>query len=156
MVAPPHPFYITTSIRRPSPYLECNRPEMQCTHNSLTHCSLVVMSRRSLMYWCLPTAADAASVRQSAVGEESPPSRLSALRHSGTRVVPVFILSLAHAPEDVALSTRQLVAANHDAVVVLQVGGRGRGASWATADLGACLPVNSVGGSRSPVPAGCF
>lgn len=46
---------------------------------------------------------------------------LEQLRHDGTRVVPVFVLSLMQAPDDILLSNRDVVAANHDAVLVLQL-----------------------------------
>eukprot|EP00775_Hariotina_reticulata_P008517 gene8517-8699_t len=46
---------------------------------------------------------------------------IAQLRHEGTRVVPVFILVLSNHPEDAVLSNRELVASNHDAVVVLQL-----------------------------------
>ena len=46
---------------------------------------------------------------------------LEQLRHDGTRVVPVFVISLVHAPEDLKFEGREMVAASHDAVVVLQL-----------------------------------
>lgn len=46
---------------------------------------------------------------------------LEQLRHDGTRVVPVFVLSLMQAPEDLKFANREVVAASHDAVVVLQL-----------------------------------
>ncbi|KIZ06288.1 hypothetical protein MNEG_1669 [Monoraphidium neglectum] len=45
---------------------------------------------------------------------------LEQLRHDGTRVVPVFVISLMKAPEDVMFSNKEMVAASHDAVLVLQ------------------------------------
>ncbi len=53
------------------------------------------------------------------------------LRHNGTRVLPIFILSLMHAPEDVVLSTRDLMVASHDAIIVLQLRG---GEKWGMAE----------------------
>ncbi|KAG1668591.1 hypothetical protein FOA52_007326 [Chlamydomonas sp. UWO 241] len=42
-------------------------------------------------------------------------------RHDGTRVLPVFILTLTCSPEQMLFDNRQLVAADHDSVVVLQL-----------------------------------
>jgi hypothetical protein len=53
---------------------------------------------------------------------------LEQLRHDGTRVVPVFIFSLMQAPDDIMFSNREMMAASHDAVIVLQLRSRcGRG-----------------------------
>eukprot|EP00798_Chlamydomonas_sp_ICE-L_P023600 gene23600-9128_t len=43
------------------------------------------------------------------------------VRHRGTRVLPVFILSLSGAPDQLLLDHNQLFAANRDAVVVMQM-----------------------------------
>jgi len=53
------------------------------------------------------------------------------LRHSGTRVVPVFVLSLKNMPDNLILSNRELMAADHDSVVVLQLRS---GARWGGPD----------------------
>ncbi|GBF94529.1 hypothetical protein Rsub_07063 [Raphidocelis subcapitata] len=42
------------------------------------------------------------------------------LRHNGTRVVPVFVFSLAEAPPDLTFCNREMVYANKDMVLVLQ------------------------------------
>ncbi len=49
-----------------------------------------------------------------------------ALKHTGTRVLPVYVLSLKNAPEDIVFGSRELVAADHDAVVVLQLVGKNK------------------------------
>jgi hypothetical protein len=49
------------------------------------------------------------------------PGEQRQLRHAGTRVVPVYVLSMKNTPEDIVLADRELVAADHDAVVVLQL-----------------------------------
>jgi hypothetical protein len=46
---------------------------------------------------------------------------LEQLRHDGTRVVPVFVFSLMSATDDIMFDNREMVAASHDAVVVLQL-----------------------------------
>ncbi|KAF8055392.1 hypothetical protein HT031_006759 [Scenedesmus sp. PABB004] len=56
---------------------------------------------------------------------------IAQLRHEGTRVVPVFVLALENHPEDVVLANRELVAADHDAVVVLQLR---HGSKWGGPD----------------------
>ncbi|KAG1667551.1 hypothetical protein FOA52_014631 [Chlamydomonas sp. UWO 241] len=42
-------------------------------------------------------------------------------RHAGTRVLPVFVISITCVPQQTMFDNRQLVAATHDAVVVLQL-----------------------------------
>eukprot|EP00798_Chlamydomonas_sp_ICE-L_P018975 gene18975-25551_t len=44
----------------------------------------------------------------------------SHVKHLGTSVIPVFLLSLSNAPDQMMLDHDQLVAANRDAVVVMQ------------------------------------
>lgn len=56
---------------------------------------------------------------------------IAQLRHEGTRVVPVFVLALQNHPEDVVLSNRELMAADHDNVVVLQLR---HGSKWGGPD----------------------
>ncbi|KAI8469957.1 MAG: hypothetical protein J3K34DRAFT_521754 [Monoraphidium minutum] len=46
---------------------------------------------------------------------------LEQMRHDGTRVVPVFVLSLMKAPDDIMFTNREMVAASHDVVIVLQL-----------------------------------
>lgn len=49
----------------------------------------------------------------------------SQLRHEGTRYVPVFVLSLKSTPAAMMFEDRSFFTASHDAVVVLQLMGRG-------------------------------
>jgi hypothetical protein len=72
-------------------------------------------------------AFDGDDADRHSAGQELPQLRGHA-RHNGTRVLPVFVITLTCSPEQMLFDNRQLVAADHDAVVVLQVseGERGR------------------------------
>ncbi|MEW5313567.1 MAG: hypothetical protein WDW38_005125 [Sanguina aurantia] len=68
---------------------------------------------------------DAVSVDDSSdddIDFSSPLERL--LRHKGTRVLPVFVLSLQQAPEQLLFDNHQLVAWSQHGVVVLQLAGK--------------------------------
>eukprot|EP00878_Enallax_costatus_P009803 GHUV01010236.1.p1 GENE.GHUV01010236.1~~GHUV01010236.1.p1 ORF type:complete len:735 (+),score=167.23 GHUV01010236.1:318-2522(+) len=56
---------------------------------------------------------------------------IAQLRHEGTRVLPVFVLALENHPEDCVLSNRQLMAADDDSVIVLQLR---HGSKWGGPD----------------------
>ncbi|GAX75074.1 hypothetical protein CEUSTIGMA_g2518.t1 [Chlamydomonas eustigma] len=67
-------------------------------------------------------------------------------RHDGTRVLPVFVLALKCAPDQMMLDNKQMVAANHDAVVVLQLVKDEDDAS--TDDSGRILSGHAVDGEK--------
>ena len=81
--------------------------------------------------------------------EDSHP--LEQLRHEGTRVVPVFVISLMQAPDDIIFANREMVAASHDAVVVLQLRQRCSAAELALGVLPA--PATQGGGGTTTTGA---